>query len=530
MTSLFCVLALAACGGSGDNNGPNQYTTLNPASCSLQYTETQPGNGTGSDPLLGNQWHLTNTGQFGGTPGEDLNIIGAWAVNQGESVRVAVIDDALEVTHEDLVANVVPDSSFNYRPQRIGSSFPMPCDASDFHGTAVGGIVAARDNNGIGVAGVAPKADLVGFNALATGLDADIADALGRDSGIVGVYNNSWGAVDDGRLNPSGSVFEQAIADGINTGRDGKGSIYVFPAGNGGCFPPNCGRENSNYDGYVNKRGVTTVCAVDNQGRQPSYGERGANFLVCAPSSNSNFTALVTTTGLQNTYATDFNGTSAATPMVSGVAALMLAANPNLTWRDVQQVLARTARQNDPTDSEWAFNFGLFHNPKYGFGVVDAAAAVNAVSDPAFVSVGDSTSQLACGPYVSNPNAALTDAVNPGSGNLQITPVNDAINVSGCAITRIEFIEVTLNTTHTYGGDLRVVLTSPNGLVSTLASERICAGPSGQDNCGNYDDWQFGSVRHLDEPAGGSWTLTVADAQADDVGTFNNWSLRLYGR
>jgi subtilisin-like proprotein convertase family protein len=197
----------------------------------------------------------------------------------------------------------------------------------------------------------------------------------------------------------------------------------------------------------------------------------------------------------------------------------------------VQQALAKTARRNDPTDSEWTFNFGLFHNPKYGFGTVDAAAAVSYVAAPSWVSVGDSSSLVSCGPYTSSPNAPLADATQQaGTGNILVTPVNDAISVSDCAITRIEFVEVILNAAHSYGGDLRVSLTSPNGLVSTFASERICAGASGQDNCGAYDDWQFGSVRHLDEPAGGSWTLTLADAQLDDVGTFQNWSLRFFGR
>ncbi|MGB7300393.1 MAG: S8 family serine peptidase [Burkholderiaceae bacterium] len=527
--STLTTILIAACGGTTSVDDTNNGGQLNESTCSYQYTATTAGTAVGIDPLLSMQWHILNTGQFGGIPGEDVRVDGAWGITRGENVRVAVVDDSLEVTHEDLVPNVVPGGSYNYRPARRGNAFPLPCELSDDHGTAVGGIIAARDDNALGGSGVAPKSDLVGFNALSTATDADIADALGRDINIIGVYNNSWGARDDGVLNPSGNVFEQAILDGIETGRAGKGAIYVFPAGNGGCLQPNCDRENSNYDGYVNKLGVITACAFDNRGKQPVYGERGANILLCGPSSTSNFVATITTTGLENTYRSDFNGTSASTPMVSGVIALMLSANPDLTWRDVQQILAKTARKNDPTDPEWSFNFGLNHNPKFGFGAVDAASAVSAVTDPAWTSVGGSSSQISCGPYNSSPNAALTDAVASNPSPV-ITPFNDSVPISGCAISNIEFVEIRLTVNHSAGGSLRVVLTSPNGLVSTLATERTCVGPTSVDNCGTYDDWQFGSVRHMDEPVSGNWTLTVADAKPGVTGVFQDWSIKFYGR
>ncbi len=517
----------AACGGGGGGGGSTDSGTgLNESSCDLQYSAATAAGAVGTDPRLADQWHLSNTGQFGGISGNDNRVFEAWNTTRGAQIQVAVVDDAVEVTHEDLVANVTAGKSYNYRSQRRGSSFPLPCSSSQSHGTAVAGLITARDNNAKGVAGVAPRANLVGFNALATSLDSDIADALNRELAIVDVYNNSWGSPDNGQLNPAESSFVRAIDNGIRNGRNGKGTIYTFPGGNGGCYGVNadtqaCYSDNSNYDGYVNKLGLITTCAVDNMGKQPAYGERGANFLVCGSSSNNR--AGITTTALLNDYRSNFSGTSASTPIVAGVAALMLAANPQLTWRDVQLILASTARKNDEFDAEWTTNFGLNFNPKYGFGTANAAAAVAAATS--WTSVGGSESLKTCGPFVSNPNRPLPDPAPA------ITTIEDSITVTGCAISKIEFVEIRLTTDHTYNGDLRVNLSSPNGLISELADDRLCSPAGAGDSCGSYDDWPFGSVRHMGEPADGVWTMGVADAIliGDDQGTFKRWALTFYG-
>lgn len=528
-------VGLAACGGgSDDSSAPGGSPTptdtgtgLNEKSCPLQYALTGPSTASGTDPLFSAQWHLRNTGQQGGTPGVDIRAPQAWSLTRGEGVRVAVIDDAVEVLHQDLLPNIVPGASFNYRPDRRGNAYPLPCRNNDDHGTAVAGLVAARDDNALGVAGVAPRVNLVGYNALATSFDSDIADSLTRDLASTGVYHNSWGAPDDGRLATAESIFVDAINRGITEGRQGKGAIYVFPAGNGGCYgrDRNTGAclysDNSNYDGYVNKRGIITACAIDINGRQPRYGEPGANILVCGYSSND--TVGVTTTAIGNGYRNDFSGTSASTPMVSGVAALLLAENPALTWRDVQQILARSARRNDPTDPEWVDAFGLHFNPKYGFGAADAEAALALART--WNSIGGTESQLRCGPFRSSPNIAIPDAGTVGGAT-----VSDTIDVSNCGIGNIEFVEIRLTTRHEYSGDLRIAMISPNGLVSPLANRRLCSGVSGADNCGAYNDWPFGSVRHLDEAANGAWRIEITDADPTATGTFVSWALTFYGR
>lgn len=531
---------VGGCGGggsSGSSDGPAPppptpaQSGLANTDCALSYGGSTPPAAVGIDPLLSSQWHLANDGRLTGIAGEDLRATQAWAKTQGANVRVAVVDDAVEITHQDLAPNIAAGQSYDYRSLSRGGSNPMPCISADSHGTAVAGLVAARDNNATGGAGVAPRATLVGYNALATGTTADIVDALNRALDRNDVYNNSWGSPDDGMLHAASDSFVTAISNGISRGRNGKGAIYVFPGGNGGCYNPDdgsaCVRENANYDGYVNQLGIITACATDSSGKQPPYGERGANFLVCGPSSGDTIASKVRTTALNNGYRADFTGTSASTPMVSGVAALVLAANPELTWRDVRLILAHSARKNDTGDSEWSEANGLHFNPKYGFGVADANAAVAAAAT--WPSVGGSSSLVSCGPYSAQPNAAL-----PDPSGAQISPVSSSINATGCAITRIEFIEVRFSATHSSSGDLRLRLTSPAGLVSELADARTCYNGSRPAACGNYSNVHFGSVRHLEEPVStagsAAWTLQVTDMAALDIGRFDQWSIKFYGR
>ncbi len=522
---------LAGCGGGGGGSGssdPGAGGLPDQSGCFYQFSLTTQVPLTGTDPLLANQWHLNNTGQTGGTAGEDLRAFAAWSTTRGQgAARVAVIDDAVDVLHEDLAPNVVPAASFSYRPSSRGSVYPLPCLSDDDHGTAVAAIALARDGNAVGGAGVAPRAPLVAYSALATGFDADIADALARGRAENGVYQNSWGSPDDGKLGTVSSLISAAIDSGIATARGGKGAVYVFPGGNGGCYatdPLNqCYNESSGLDGYLNHIGVIAVGAVDHHGRKPAYGEPGANLLVSAPVSDDHGRAAITTASPKNNYRSDFSGTSASAPMVSGVVALMLAANPQLSWRDVRLILAQSARRNDPTDPGWITSaFGPAHNHKYGFGVADAQAAV--ASAGSWVSVGGSSNLRSCGPYQRDPNIALPDA-----NGATLSPREDTIAVdAGCAISRIEYVQVEFTAAHSYSGDLRIRLISPNALVSDLADARVCDGSG--DACGSYSGWRFGSVRHLNEPAVGNWRLQVTDAQPDDTGAWQRWRLTIWGR
>jgi len=517
---------------------------------SAQVSASPAAAAAAADPLYyPDQWHLFNDGTLGGTSGEDLNVVPAWVTYKGTGIRIAVVDDGLEIGHEDLASNIAATGlSYNYLN---GSSDPTGGE----HGTAVAGIAASRDLNGLGGRGVAPLANMVGYNLLQNGTVSNSADSATRGSPNVHINTNSWGPPDGyGTLDASNTVWRSAISTGLTSGRSGLGTIYTWAAGNGAPV------DNSNYDGYANNRGVIAVAALYHDGIKSSYSEPGANIWVSAYGGEFCIsTRAITTTdrtggaagynltgtlgdygdpaspyaaGNRN-YTRCMNGTSAATPEVAGVVALMLEANPLLGWRDVRLILAQSARQNHPTDaaywlpapapagSGWlpaAAPFGSF-NHKYGFGVVDAQAAVTLATGWANVGAEVVTPV----PILSSPTLSIPDfdpavgAPNPG--------VNNTINIAASGITSIEFIEITFNALdHARSGDLEITLTSPAGNVSRLAETHTCS------SCSLYNGWVFGSARHLGEAADGAWTLTVRDLRVGNVGTFQSWALKFYGR
>jgi len=148
------------------------------------------------DPLYRRQWHLRNDGRFEAKPGIDLNIKGAWAKYLGRGIRVAIVDDGLELNHPDLKANT--RGSWHYDFNR-GQALPRP-GRLDAHGTAVAGLVGAASNSAGGV-GVAPSAGLVGLRLIgAPATDRQEQRALVHERDVIHIYNNSWGPSDTGQV------------------------------------------------------------------------------------------------------------------------------------------------------------------------------------------------------------------------------------------------------------------------------------------------------------------------------------------
>ena len=459
-----------------------------------------------NDPLFTNEWHLLNVGQTGGTIGADANVTPVWDNYLGTGVVIGIVDDGLEHTHPDLIANYVASLSFDFNSN---DPDPTPTSSFDDHGTAVAGVAAGVGFNSVGVSGAAPAASLAGLRLIAAPTtDLDEANALGFMTQDIDIYSNSWGPADNAAdLIGPGPLTLAALQAGATNGRGGLGNIYTWAAGNG--LQAN---DNVNYDGYANSRYTIAVAAIDDDGVQSFYSEPGAPILVAAYSSG-NVVGITTTdlVGAQGSsptdYRSDFGGTSPATPLVSGVIALMLEANPNLSYRDVQHILVNTSDQNDPFDSDWTLNgAGHLVNHKYGFGAIDANAAVTAAET--WTSVGLEIAQVE---PITLVGLAVPDA-NP-------IGLSSTINVS--QDINIEWVEVTFDLTHTYRGDLEIVLTSPTGTQSVLAE------PHGDST--NDINWVFTSARHWDESTVGTWTLQVRDLVGADVGTFNSWQLSFFG-
>ncbi|TGN11142.1 S8 family serine peptidase [Leptospira ilyithenensis] len=482
---------------------------------------------TPSDSFYSSQWHLLNTGSTASSlSGEDAKAVGAWAQGcKGGGVNIVVVDDGMDTNHEDLKSNYT--SSYQ---KLYGGSFYSTgtCTSSTgCHGTAVAGIMAAEQNS-LGVVGIASKAKVSPRNVLFNATDVNSGDAMSTNTVGVFISNNSWGAADNmGLLFPSGSFWRSGIDTALSTGRNGKGTVFFWAAGNGGrsltayyglANSTNIYTDNSNYDGQANYYGVNAVCAVGNDGKKASYSEDGANLLVCAHSLGNTsvgiFTTDVSSTGGYNrgtssteptnlNYTSSFSGTSAASPLAAGVGALVVDANPSLTWRDVRVILARSARQNDPSDSGWFTNgAGLKFNHKYGFGAADANAAVTLAKSWALI--GSEVQKAVTG---STTNASVA--------NNSATGATNTVAVSSSGIGKVEFVDLTLTVTTGATddpGDLQIELTSPSGKTAILSIPRACINSTPAfTRCTDFTGYRFGVTTFMDESADGTWSLKVSD-------------------
>ena len=340
-----------------------------------------------NDPHFGDQWYLENREANGTWLGTDLNVRAAWPFTYGEGITMAVADDGVEMTHPELAPRMAKGLHYNFNN---GTTNGLPLSANSMHATAVAGLALAEGNNGQGMIGVAPAARLASW-VIFDGNDYLPSDELMMDmfqfhSNVVAVQNHSWGNASVWQLDPS--LLEQTgISNAVTRGRRGLGVIMVRAGGNQRDI-----WDNVNDDGYALNPRVVAVAAVRRDGRAASYSTPGAPLLVAAPSGDfsEGFPGLFTTDRQKSqgynsstnepdyTFGMDgFSGTSAATPQIAGVVALILAANTNLSYRDVQQILIHSARHFDRADPDLTTNgagFAVSHND--GFGVPDAGLAV----------------------------------------------------------------------------------------------------------------------------------------------------------
>ncbi|MBO9422760.1 S8 family serine peptidase [Labrenzia sp. R4_2] len=506
-----------------------------------------------TDPLFINQWYLRNT-----TAGEfDLNIVDVWDDYTGTGITIAVIDDGVEATHPDLSGNysTIKDYDLANSSETItlGPSSQIDLFDGDFHGTAAAGILGATANNGIGVAGTAYGSTIFGIKH-----GQSIADAINLVSGQLSiggvdrsaeVVNMSLGTLDSTNFfdQQISSIAEtNAMAFGVQNGRDSKGTIYVKSAGNERQVDVNGIPvvTETNAAAWNATMHSISVAAVQRTGAVDDYSTPGSSLLVSAfgsPSPGQIQTTDVTGSGLNggytdgSDYTTDFNGTSAAAPQVSSVVALMLQANGNLGWRDVQTILANTARHVG-TDigggvsgferNAWAFNGadtwngGGFHFSRdYGFGLVDAKAAVRLAETWGTASA---TSQNQASTNIDLLNSNITLTANGSVDSLQGT---------ASTVVEIEHVQLKVNFLQWYDlNDLELRIVGPDGTTSVVL-DNVSAENDETDsnNSGQWDYFYTNAFRGMTSE--GTWTVQLIDQDSAATSPINidNVELTFHG-
>lgn len=453
-----------------------------------------------TDELFEYQWAL-----------DALNVYDVWDDYTGIGVKVGLQDDGVDALHPDLQSNY--DPALQEPGMALGNG----------HGTYVSALVGAAAN-GEGIVGIAHGATIANVEAPAGGIFGWNFGDLRRFD----VVSNSW-AESGGGLFSNGTTSEgdvsRQIREHAEEGRGGLGTIFVFSSSNEG----HLGEDSNQRDGQ-NDRHAVVVGAVDNTGKIADFSTTGTSVLVVAPgvgivsADNRGASGLSGESG--GLFGSDYmvgDGTSASAPLVAGVIALMLQANPNLGWRDVQEILAYSAWNTDPNNPGWSTNAagnwnggGLHVNRDYGFGMVDARAAVR---------LAETWQKSSTSANETSATAANTagGAIPDNTGGAYVGKVTVTADIE------IDQVEVLLNITHPNIGDLIVELTSPDGTTSVIL-ERIRAtadlpGGSPADNI----HWRFTTTHNWGESSLGEWTLTVRDAATGEVGRVDNWTLKIYG-
>ncbi|GAA5978471.1 hypothetical protein JCM10908_004368 [Rhodotorula pacifica] len=463
------------------------------------------------DPLWSKQWHLVNDV----LPENSINVTGVWEQGYvGKGVNVAIVDDGLDMHSDDLAANFHPEGSWDYNDNTV---LPEPRLSDDQHGTRCAGEIAAVKNDVCGV-GVAHGAGVAGIRILSASIsDADEASSLNYGYQTNDIYSCSWGPPDDGKsMEAPGRLIVKAMINGVQNGRQGKGSIFVFASGNGGAVDDQC-----NFDGYTNSLMSITVGAIDRKGLHPFYSEACSANMVVTYSSGSGDNIHTTDVG-KNTCTDRHGGTSAAAPIAAGIFALVLEVRPDLTWRDMQHLCVQTAVQINPNDPDWQMTAsGRPYNHKYGFGKLDAWAIVEAAKTWNLVKP---QAWWQSPVAYSDPQGSMRGLpMTPEGATAEIVVTAD--DLKSANLEKLEHVTITVHAEHQRRGNIEVELVSPKGMKSILARPRRF-----DEDATGMPGWVFMSVKHWDEDPVGKWTLRVRDRQSNGKrGMFQAFSLALWG-
>ena len=366
-----------------------------------------------NDPLFFNQWHLHNFGDASLTGTDHTHVADAWDLMLafkgelgGSTVKLAIIDDGFDLTHEDLQGRFLPGHDF-----ADGDDMPNP-GAQDQHGTSVAGVAGGATDNGIGIAGACPNCQIIPIRMKMSGitsLDASAIEAFDWAANAgADIISNSWGPADNsGQTVDMNQTLKDLVANIAVNGRNGLGTVILFAAGNGG--------ESIETDGFASNPDVFAIGATNASGNRASYSDFGNSLDFMASSCDidssggdgwgggSYIDGIWTTDNMGNSgynagneadgdalgnYTNSFGGTSSACPLAAGITGLVMTANPNLTRDQIYEIYKETSDKNG-FDAYDANGF----NMNYGYGRINACEAVKKALEMA----GTSTAGVVCG-------------------------------------------------------------------------------------------------------------------------------------
>lgn len=491
----------------------------------LSYSLTQ----TPKYKIPAKQWHLKNT-IF---PGNDVNIEPVWDEGiTGKGVTICIIDDGVDFNHPQLKHAIKPDLSHDFNAKR-SDRLPTPLSQEDRHGTRCAGQIAAHPEGPCEVIGVAPDASISAIRLLGGRINVqkESAAVIFRNDKN-DIYSCSWGPADDGKTveGPEAAVLKSFIS-GLLHGRNGKGSIFVFAAGNG-----QLGVDNCNYDGYANGAFALTIGAVGADNKTPYYMEECATMLAVTYSSGGESSILssqsvprISTIDIEGTCTDRHGGTSAAAPLAAGIMALALSIRPDLTWRDMQELIISSAVRINPTDPSWIQNSaGRFFSPRFGFGKIDAHRLVTSARDWKLLL----PPQIKSFPWINvrQPIEAISGTESSTlSSYLHLDYALHWSYFDLADLGKIERVSVSVQVQHARRGDLIFLLCSPAGTCVPLTSTR----PNDDDSQFGLMGWTFSTVAFWGEnEIIGTWTLKIQNSPQKDSpprsGQFIQWRLTLW--
>ncbi len=467
------------------------------------------------DTLEKQQWYLD-----GSTRSKlSIDVYSVWKEYTGKGVKIGVIDSQIDYRHSDLSKSYSTALDFNFATGTDNVTINAAALPAS-HGTLVAGVISAGAGNGVGTVGIASGATLVGYGVdyAATNAASQIVSAL-QKSVEVDVANNSWSFVDNFAdnfaVNPE---YKAALVRAVSEGRGGLGTSIVFAAGNAGTTGT------SNYHNFQNSPYSIAVGAVDSDGKPSSFTSLGANVLISAAGRD------VMTTTLSDRYES-VNGTSFAAPAVSAAVGLMLQANPNLGYRDIQEILAYSAHRTGLSDGAnfgdgWrtngADNFnggGLHFSDAFGYGFLNVHDAVR---------LAETWTQQQTFANLATVSKTVSSAQTLVAGS------NDhiSLDIVVTEAVNLEHAQLSIDLNWLNSGDIDVYLTSPDG-----TQVRLVYDLPEESRVGSIRNFTFSSVASMGEDSAGTWKVDIYNrdpaavdkAGAPLTGKFKGATLTLMG-